>query len=167
MILALLLGLVAGPVPQSEQALLRSCEMTAEGWVCVYRIPPITAVPEPGSVVTNRTLEMEMAGPTAVAVPAPVVVDPAAVEANRLMLRCAEASWLSLCTPGDRRQARLLKDAADRRAALQHEVGRLLGEQQCDAAVRTALRAGDLAMAREARDFCQVGAAGATPPVSQ
>ena len=86
--------------------------------------------------------------------PVAPAVDPIALEESRLIRRCAEASWLSLCTPGERRQARLLRDAADRREALRRAVTGLLSEQQCDAAVRAALRGGDMALAREARAFC-------------
>lgn len=152
MILPVLMSLVAVSAPQSEQAMLRSCEMTAEGWICVYRIPPITAVPERGSTVADTAPEMHMAGATAD--PPVAAIDPIALEESRLIRRCAEASWLSLCTPGERRQARLLRDAANRRADLRREVTALLSEQQCDAAVRTALRGGDMALAREARAFC-------------
>ena len=143
MMMTVLMSLVAGSVPQSEQAMLRACEMTPEGWVCVYRIPPITAVPERGSTVTDAVPEMQMAVPSVSPPPVAPAVDPIALEESRLIRRCAEASWLSLCTPGERRQARLLRDAAD-----------LLSEQQCDAAVRAALRGGDMALAREARAFC-------------
>ena len=151
MLMTVLTALVAGTVPQSEQALLRSCEMTPEGWICVYRIPPITAVPERGSTVTGAPPDMMMAAPP----PSAPVIDPLELEESRLIRRCAEAGWLSLCTPGERRQARLLRDEANVRAALHQEVTRLLSEQQCDAAVRTALRGGDLELAREARAFCQ------------
>jgi|TARA_R110002124_G_scaffold60333_5_gene165491 hypothetical protein len=154
MMMTVLMSLVAGSVPQSEQAMLRACEMTPEGWVCVYRIPPITAVPERGSTVTDAVPEMQMAVPSVSPPPVAPAVDPIALEESRLIRRCAEASWLSLCTPGERRQARLLRDAADRREALRRAVTGLLSEQQCDAAVRAALRGGDMALAREARAFC-------------
>jgi hypothetical protein len=153
MLLTLLTGLVAATMPQSEQALLRSCEMTPEGWICVYRIPPITAVPERGSSVTTAAPDMGMVSPPTA--PPPLPADAIAQAESRLVLRCAEASWLSLCTPGERRQARLLRDAANQRIALRQEVTRLLGDQQCAAAVRTALRGGDLDLARDARAFCQ------------
>jgi len=157
MMTTLLMALVAGSVPQSEQAMLRACEMTPEGWVCVYRIPPITAVPERGSTVPDTAPEMRMAAPALNPSPVAPAADAIALEESRLIRRCAEASWLSLCTPGERRQARLLRDAADSRAALRRTVTGLLGEQQCNAAVRTALLGGDLALAREARAFCAAG----------
>ena len=157
MMMTVLMSLVAGSVPQSEQALLRSCEMTPEGWICVYRIPPITAVPERGSTVTGTPPEMGMAAPALSPPPSEPVIDPVALEESRLIRRCAEATWLSLCTPGERRQARLLRDAADVRTALRLDVTRLLSEQRCDDAVRTALRGGDLDLAREARAFCATG----------
>lgn len=154
MMMTVILGLVAGALPQSEQAMLRSCEMTPEGWICVYRIPAITAVPERGSTVPGTPPEMDMAVPTLIPPPAPPAIDPVALEEARLIRRCAEATWLSLCTPGERRQARLLRDAANVRAALRRDVTRLLGEQRCEDAVRAALRGGDLDLAREARSFC-------------
>ncbi|WP_339932979.1 hypothetical protein [uncultured Brevundimonas sp.] len=157
MMMIVFLSLLAGSPPQSEQALLRSCEMTPDGWICVYRIPPITAVPERGSAVAEVAPEMGMSvPPSTMSLPAPSI-DPIALEESRLIRRCAEASWLSLCTPGERRQARLLRDAANLREALRRDVTRLLSEQQCDAAVRTALRGGDLDLAREARAFCAAG----------
>ena len=155
MLMTLLASLVAAPVPQSEQALLRSCEMTPEGWICVYRIPAITAVPERGSAVTTAPPDMGMATSPTPPPRYPPPGDEIAQAESRLMLRCAEASWLSLCTPGERRQARLLRDAANQRTALRQAVTRLLGDQQCDAAIRTALRGGDLDLAREARAFCR------------
>ena len=62
---------------------------------------------------------------------------------------------MSLCLPKDRREARKLKDAAMARAALRTQVTHLLSEDRCPEAVKTALAAGDMSLAREARDFCE------------
>ncbi len=142
--------------------------MTDGGWVCRYTIPTVTAVPAPSTapasdmaVITPGAADQPRilpapplpseAGPPAVAMLAP---EPGAEAEARLILRCADASWLSLCLPGDRRRARALKEAADARTAQRLEVTRLLSEGQCDAAVRAALVAGDMNLAREARAFC-------------
>lgn len=79
----------------------------------------------------------------------------------RLIARCADASWLSLCLPDDRREARALRDAANVRAALRTEVARLLSEGKCDEAVRAALAGADMALAWEVRNmnFCAAGPA--------
>ena len=136
--------------------------MTAEGWICHYRIPSVTAVPEAGASVGPGVVLPSTSGaqPVSTSVPisvsaAPVVRSGESAAAERLMLRCAEATWVSLCTPGERRQARELKAAAGVRAGLRLDVTRLLSERNCDEAVRVALVGGDLDLAREARDFCQ------------
>lgn len=151
MISLLLLALAGGADAEVGQATLQSCEMTPSGWVCHYKMPPVTLVGTPdagGAVMT--------APPTAPAVlPAPAEVDPAeASRQARLIARCADASWLALCLPGDRREARRLRDEAAAAAALRSRVTGLLSESKCAEAVKTALAGGDLALAREARAFC-------------
>lgn len=161
LLLALGLGLgqapEAAPASQEAQATLQSCEMTPAGWVCNYRMPAVIlrGVP-PGAVVMPEA--------PAIAVPVPPTVSPSppppeitSAEADRqarLIARCADASWLSLCLPGDRREARVLRDAANARAALRGEVTRLLSEDKCDEAVRVALAGADMTLAWEARNFC-------------
>lgn len=166
--ISLLISLGLGQVPdvapvspgaQEARATLQSCEMTPAGWVCNYQMPAVILRPSaPGSVV--------MTDPPAISVPVPRTVPtpvPAAeinsAEADRqarLIARCADASWLSLCLPDDRREARILRDAAIARAALRDEVSRLLSESRCDEAVRAALAGGDMALASEVRNrnFC-------------
>ena len=155
--LSLILLLAVQP-PQSEQAFLRSCDMTDAGWVCRYTIPAVSAVPAPanGAGPVGGTALDPVTPPRADAGPPAVVVapDPLAEEEARLILRCADASWLSLCLPGERRRARALKEAALARDARRLEVTRLLSENRCEDAVRTALLGGDLNLAREARAFC-------------
>jgi len=86
---------------------------------------------------------------------------------TRLIARCADASWFSLCLPGDRREANILRDAAITRAALRAEVTQLLSEERCEDARRSALEGGDLALAWEVRNFCSASlpaaAAGIVP----
>jgi len=162
LLLALALGQEPAAAPARQeteaQATLQSCVMTSEGWVCNYRMPAVIlrGVP-PESVV--------MTDPPAITVPVPSTVSPvpppppeiSTAEADRqarLIARCADASWLSLCLPGDRREARILRDAANARAALRAEVTQLLSEERCDEARRTALAGGDMTLAWEVRNFC-------------
>lgn len=158
LLLALTLGQEPGAAPARQeteaQATLQSCVTTPDGWVCNYRMPAVIlrGVP-PESVI--------MTDPPAITVPVPSTVSPppalSTAEADRqarLIARCADASWLSLCLPGDRREARILRDAANARAALRAEVTQLLSEERCDEARRTALAGGDLTLAWEVRNFC-------------
>lgn len=171
LLLALSLGQVpdAAPASQEARATLQSCEMTSSGWVCNYQMPAvILRGAPPGAVV--------MTDPPAISVPVPPSVPTLAppveinsAEANRqarLIARCADASWLSLCLPDDRREARILRDAAVARAALRGEVTRLLSENRCDEAVRAALAGGDMTLAWEVRNlnFCAPSPATAEAP---
>lgn len=163
--ISILLALALGQVPetapgaQEVQATLQSCEMTPAGWVCNYRMPAVIlrGVPPESVVLTDQP---------AISVPVPPTVSPeppaeiSTAEADRrarLIARCADASWLSLCLPGDRREARILRDAAEARAALRTEVTRLLSEDRCEDARRAALAGGDLTLAWEVRNFCAQG----------
>lgn len=169
LLLALSLGqapeAVAAPSePQEVRAPLQSCEMTPAGWLCSYQMPAVIlrGVP-PGTVVLTEP----PANSVSVAPTVPTLLPPvetSSAEANRqarLIARCADASWLSLCLPDDRREARVLRDAAIARAALRDEVSRLLSESRCEEAVRAALAGGDMALASEVRNrnFCAPGPA--------
>ena len=146
----LLLALAGSPADQEAQATLQSCEMTAEGWICHYRMPPVTLLG-----TTDGAVPVVVAPPVVPAIPLPPAIDPAeAARQAKLIANCADAGWLSLCLPGDRREARRLRDAAVVSAALRREVTKLLSENKCPEAVKTALAGGDLALAREARQFC-------------
>ena len=79
----------------------------------------------------------------------------------QLVSRCADAGWVSLCLPDDRRAARALRDEQESYLSVRREVTRLLGDENCNAAVRTALDGGYLGLARETRDYCAGPAAGA------
>ena len=157
------------PGQQEVRASLQSCEMTPAGWVCSYQMPAVIlrGVP-PGTVVVTE--------PPLISVPAPPTVSPSgppvevsSAEADRqarLIARCADASWLSLCLPDDRREARILRDAAVARAALRREVYQMLSENRCDDAMRTALASADMALVWEVRNLnvCAPGPATAEAP---
>ena len=161
--IVLLLALAAAPgapAAQEGQAALQSCEMTSSGWICHYKMPPVTLVgtPDttpPGTVspplitVTPPPMPMPAVAPTSEADRAE------AARQARLIARCADADWKSLCLPGQRREAKALKAAALVKAALRTRVTGLLGENKCDGAVKVALDGGDLDLAREARAFCR------------
>jgi len=126
--------------PQEVRAPLQSCESTPEGWVCNYQMPAVIlrGVP-PGTVVLTE--------PPVISVPVPSTVSPSgppvevtSAEADRqarLIARCADASWLSLCLPDDR-----------------------------DEAMRTALAGADMSLVWEVRNLnvCAPGPATAEAP---
>ncbi len=165
MLSALAFGLLL--LGQESQATLQSCVLEAEGWVCRYRVPdtiyrPMTdaeaaaPAPPPSAPLLAAPPEPPAAESANIAAPDPLdePSDAEAIRQARLIRRCAEASWVSLCTPGDRREAKALQEAADARAALRLEVTTLAAQDQCDDAVRVALEGGDLSLAREIRAFC-------------
>lgn len=115
---------------------------------------PENVPPAPTTLVTDLPL-----APTTMAAvdPGPVRPIDTGVLTEReaqLVSRCADAGWMSLCLPDDRRAARTLRDKQEAYLAVRRDVTRLLGDDQCDAAVRTALDGGYLALARETRDYC-------------
>ena len=186
----------AQPANGETRAALEGCVMEGGRWVCRYTMPALEIVPTPGSgaaqVYTNATVvpsrpTTSVAAPPpatipgpAVAIPAPVVtttaeavVDPGVLNEReqKLVSRCADAGWASLCLPAERREARALRDRQTAYQAVRLQVTSLMGQNQCDAAVRTALQTGNLGLAREARDFCAgqtnaetAAAARSTPP---
>lgn len=157
LLLALTLGQTqAAPVEQGAPATLQYCEMTPAGWVCNYRMPAVILRGVPAeSVVLHDPAAVSLPAPPIVAAPPPSAVSTAEADRQaRLIARCADASWLSLCLPGDRREARVLRDAANARAALRAEVTQLLSEDRCVEAQRTALAGGDMTLAWEVRNFC-------------
>lgn len=130
----------------SAVATLQGCAMEGDRWVCRYQMPEIRVVEQP-----PQSLGVEAAAVTAVGpADAGVLTD----EERAFVARCADAGWLSLCLPGDRRRARDLRDAAQAYEARRRDVAALLAQGRCDAAVTTALEAGHLNLAREARTFC-------------
>lgn len=149
--ISLLLALAGAAPPEGQHATLQACEMTASGWVCRYTIPAVTLLD-----AANAPPPMVTLAPTLQTLP-PTPTTPSNGEAARqarLIANCADAGWMSLCLPKDRREARRLKDAAAASAALRTQVTLLLSENRCPEAVKTALVAGDMPLAREAREFC-------------
>lgn len=148
--LMLLLALAEAPPAEGAKADFQGCEMTASGWVCYYKMPPVTLRSDPNA-------------PAITLGPPPLIVQPVISETGqaeaarraRLIARCADAGWMSLCLPGERREARALRQQAEVAAALRSRVTGLLGEKKCDEAVKAALDGGDLALAGEARAFCK------------
>lgn len=162
--------------PQAVQATLQSCAMEAGRWVCRYAVPDIEIVPLPGNdivadapAVVLGERPSEAASATEVA-PLPAAPATAAaperrtvtLEAGilsereaRLVARCAEAGWMSLCLPDDRRAARQLKVKEDAFMAVRRDVTGRLAEDDCDGAVKAALDGGYLDLAAQARTFCQ------------
>lgn len=134
---------------QEGQATLQSCVFEADGWVCRYRVPEAIYRPEPVAPLPAP------ATPTAPAIePSRTSTDAEAVRQARLISRCADAHWLSLCTPDDRREAKALQARAQAREALRLEVASLVAKEQCSEAVKVALEGGDFDLAREIRAFC-------------
>lgn len=130
---------------QDNPAVLQSCVFEDTGWVCRYRaeesavelVPPAVAtrLPDPRSKPEAALTKEE-------------------TRQSKLIRRCADASWMSLCTPGDRKEAKELKEAAEARATLRLKVTTLVADGRCPDAVGAALQGGDLALAREIREFC-------------
>jgi hypothetical protein len=154
--IALLLALAGATPPEGEHATLQSCEMTPSGWVCHYTIPAVTLLGSANAPPPQVTLTPTPLPPApVVAPPQPTAAEKAeAARQARLIANCADATWMSFCLPKDRREARRLKAAATANAALRTQVTHLLSENKCPEAVKTALVAGDLTLAREARTFC-------------
>ncbi|MBX9575628.1 MAG: hypothetical protein K2X07_08320 [Caulobacteraceae bacterium] len=130
----------------SAVATLQGCAMEEGRWVCRYQMPEIRVVEE------APTRLSVVPSPTSGEAPSDVGV---LNEADRALVgRCADAGWLSLCLPAERRRARELRDAAAAYEGVRREVTASLAQGRCDAAVTRALEAGHLNLAREARAFC-------------
>lgn len=162
----LLLTLIVASPAQEAQATLQSCQQEEGRWVCRYQMPDVEIVPMaatgPSTIVVGPVSQPPAAIPMPLTPPAPVDTGVLTDTEARLVTRCAEANWLSLCLPHERREARSLREKAQAYDTLRLEVTRLLSEQKCNDAVRTALAGGSLGLARQAREFC--GAATATAP---
>ena len=150
--IALLLALAGAAPPEGEHATLQSCEMTASGWVCHYTIPAVTLLGSANSPPSQVVLTPTIPPPRPATVAAPDKAE--AARQARLIANCADAGWMSLCLPKDRREARRLKAEAAANSTLRARVTHLLSENKCSEAVKIALVAGDMALAREAREFC-------------
>jgi hypothetical protein len=166
--LLLMLALLQASAPTEEtRATLQSCQTTDKGWVCHYQMPTeMTVKPlegQPPVMAPPPSVELSPAtGPKPVVdrsgdrpVDRPVVEKPVDLtRQTRLIARCGDAKWYSVCLPGERKEAQILKEAAAKSAALRSKVTGLLSENRCDEAVKAALEGGDLPLAREAREFC-------------
>jgi hypothetical protein len=187
LLLALLATPVAAPTAQAVQATLQSCAMEGGRWVCRYAVPDIEIVPVPGTNIVADAPRVVLGdapaaanppttgwttvpgsatplldSPAVSAVPDPAARLDAGVLSGReaqLVARCADAGWMSLCLPDDRREARSLRDKEAAYLAVVREVTTLLGQDRCDAAVKAALDGGYLSLARETRAFCATPAA--------
>ncbi len=136
---------------QDSPATLQSCVFEDTGWVCRYVAKESSVELVPPSVARRL--------PDARPRPDPALTREEMRQA-KLIRRCADASWMSLCTPGDRKEARELKEAAEARATLRLKVTTLVADGRCPDAVGAALQGGDLSLAREIREFCSVDKAG-------
>ena len=108
-IISLLLALAGAAPPEGQHATLQACEMTPGGWGCRYTIPAVTLMGAANAPPPTVPL-----APTAQTSP-PTPAMPSNTEAARqarLIANCADAGWISLCLPKDRREARRLRDAA-------------------------------------------------------
>jgi hypothetical protein len=158
--LLLLLAVLQTSAPAEEtRATLQSCQMTDKGWVCHYQLPTqMTVKPlegQPPVLAPPASVELSPAPAAKPEAEAPVADKPADLSRQtRLIARCGDAKWYSVCLPGERKEAQLLKEAAAKSAALRAKVTGLLSENRCDDAVKAALEGGDLPLAREARAFC-------------
>lgn len=172
--LLLLIALLQTVEPSSQEtkATLQSCETTDKGWVCHYQIPqativrplepapPTTMVAPPSTTTTTPPADTAPQPTQTASLPPAPLTAPAdsraeAARQTRLIARCADAKWYSPCLPGERKEAQILREAALNAAVLRGSVTTLLSEKRCDDAIKTALEGGDLALAREAREFCE------------
>lgn len=141
------LVLAAALVGQPQAATLESCEFVEDRWVCRYRLPEIELLGDP-----SRPPLPAAPGGADVAGRDPGVLNEAE---SRLVARCAEAGWLSLCFPAERAEARRLRDEARAYEAARLRVGELIRDGDCDGATAHALGGGYLALARESQAFCR------------
>lgn len=147
--LALMIALAGA---QDSQA--TPCVFEKNAWVCRYQVPQGAVVPDTGRAVP---VEPQAGQPPPPARPAVVISAKEADRQARLIRRCADASWLSLCTPDDRREAKALREASLAKEKLRLEVTNLAAHGQCPDAVKAALEGGDLGLARDIREFCSTG----------
>jgi len=167
--IALMLALYAGvssPGPQAVQATLQSCAMEQDRWVCRYQVPNIEIIPFTGDAAaleptarlggTPTTPPSDTTGDETGGVEAPAPAEPGILTEReaRLVARCADAGWMSLCLPDDRRAARSLRERQSAYQTVQRSVTSLLAEDRCEDAIKAALDGGYLGLARQARDFC-------------
>ena len=166
---------IAAPAPatQAVQATLQSCAMEQGRWVCRYQVPDVEIIPFTGDASELGPTSRTGPAPSTVTGESPIEAAPTTVaiaiassevgilteREARLVARCADAGWMSLCLPDDRRAARSLRDRQVAYQSVQRAVTGLLAEDRCDDAIKAALDGGYLGLAREARDFCAASVA--------
>lgn len=159
--LVLSASLVAQPQPQA--ATLEGCEFVNERWICRYRLPEIqllgaepSAPPTLPVTVPIPTPSTTSAGASAGASVAAVTTDRGVLSESEasLVARCAEARWYSLCLPGQREEARRLRDEAQAYETARLRIGEMISDGECEAARSHALTAGYFGLAREAQALC-------------
>ncbi len=156
---------VLGSAPSATEA--TATPRTAVPAIPLGAAPPVMLPTTAGPAATTTPIISPTAAPViAVVDPGPIRpidTDVLTEREAQLVARCADAGWVSLCLPDDRRAARSLRDKQTAYLAVRREVTRLLGENRCEAAVRSALDGGYLSLARETRDYC---APPTTPPTA-
>jgi hypothetical protein len=152
-VLCSLAFMMALAVAQDSQA--TPCVFDGGAWVCRYQVPQGAVTPEPGKAIPAEPVKVAPNDtPDLSSRPVGVISAKEADRQGRLIRRCADASWLSLCTPDDRREAKALREASLAKEKLRLEVTKLAARGQCPDAVKAALEGGDLSLAREIREFC-------------
>jgi len=160
------LALAATIVTQPQAATLEGCEFVDERWICRYRLPDVqllTSPPTSPETIPTSPASVPLSVPvtttassTTVATTSALSLDPGVLTDSQasLVARCAEATWMSLCLPAQRVEARRLRDESRAYEAARLRVGELLSENQCDSALSFALSGGYLGLARQAQAFC-------------
>lgn len=127
---------------QSES--VQSCGMELGKWVCRTHTPPTIPADSFNRGLANGAALGQSARPRT------------EVERQAMLRRCGSTRWWqNLCTPAEESEGRALIEADKAKSDLKAIVTTLLSEDRCPEAVRTALAAGDMDLAREARDFCR------------
>jgi len=151
-----LLVLIGALLTQDAKATLENCVLEEGRWVCRYRLPDVQLVQGDTTAEVPTEIRTEPDVGTAVR-PVTASLDPGVLteDQRRLVIRCAAAGWLSLCTKSDRAQAQTLQASAAAYEKTRVQVGQLLSDGKCEDAVSSALAGGYLGLAREARAFCK------------
>ncbi len=168
-------GVLSASVPAWATAMTEAhTHGTATTVVPTPAVPAVT-LPAPRTTTTAPTTSSAATSPSTTTAPVsaePDLIRPidAGVLTEReaqLVARCADAGWMSLCLPDDRREARLLRDKQSAYLAVRREVTRLIGDNRCEAATRSALDGGYLALARETREYCAPPTPAVTTPAAR
>lgn len=142
-------------VADAPDVILGEAPSAEEAPAGLREIPPATEPSAPPVATPPAAVTLAEPGPAR-----PIDTGVLTESEARLVARCADAGWMSLCLPDDRRAARSLRDKQVAYLAVRREVTRLLAADRCETAVTTALDSGNLALAREAREYCAQPATG-------